>query len=136
MKHYLLAMVVVGWGVGQAFAAGNADVVGAWRLEGADGQGRPHSAVLYIKEEPGGGLTGHWNMRAGSIELHEVRYEEGRLSFWFNTDTSQTLVKLSFSATVEGNTFQGQLTEPYFTTDIKGKRIEVRSAPSPPPPKP
>lgn len=133
MRRTIVALLVVLGCLGRASAAGNADVVGAWRLEGSDGQGRPHSAVLYLKELPGGALTGHWNMRAGSIELHDVRYEEGVLSFWFHTDTSQTLVRLTFSATVEGNTFQGQLKEPYFVSDVKGKRIEVKASPKPPP---
>ncbi len=126
-----LALALLGLGLGTASAAGNADVVGAWRLEGTDEGGQPRAAVLYLQERPGGELTGRWNMRAGSIELHEVRYEEGQLTFWFYTDTSQTLVRLFFSAKVEGDTLVGQLKEPHTTGDVKGTRIGVRPADSP-----
>ena len=111
---------------GLSSAGDPSDVVGAWRIDGTDEQGNARSAVVYIHEKPEGGLGGHWNTAAGSVELREVHYKDGMLAFWWYVDIQRTLIKLHFRATVDGDTLEGKLTEPHTVGNVKGTRIKVK----------
>ena len=112
--------------VGLCAAADDSDVIGAWRIAGTDERGNARSAVLYINEQPDGSLGGRWNTGAGSVELREVRYKDGTLAFWWYVDIQRTLIKLHFRATVDGDRFEGKLTEPHAVGDVTGTRIKVK----------
>lgn len=99
--------------------------VGAWRINGTDDRGQARAAVLYITEGEDGGLAGRWNTRAGSVELHDVRYDEGKLSFWWYVDIRRTLIRLVFNAEIDGETLKGELREPNTVGQVTGTRIKV-----------
>lgn len=121
------ALLLLALAVAPAGAGDPAEIVGAWRILGTDEQGHPRAAVLYLQEDDGK-LTGRWNTSAGSIELREVSYEGDRLSFWWYVDIQRTLIKLYFTAKVDGDEFEGQLREPHTIGKVRGERIGVKHA--------
>ncbi len=126
----VMGVVLSAWALGASTAADNKDVIGAWRVGGMDAQGQSRSAVLYIQEE-GGELGGRWNTRVGSVQLRDVQYQAGRLTCWWYVDTQETLIKLSLSVVVDGDSFKGQLREPHMTGNVTGTRIQVKAPADP-----
>jgi hypothetical protein len=121
----LLGTVLLAAG-GAARAAAPADVTGAWLIQGVDAAGQTRGGVLHLTEQDGS-LGGTWNKRGKSVELHDVRYEDGKLSFWWYVDIQTTVIRLYLTAEVDGDELKGELREPHRVEPLTGKRIRVAS---------
>ena len=110
-----------------AIAADHSAIMGAWRIHGTDERGEARAAVLYITEKDGE-LGGRWNTRVGSVELRDVTFREGKLSFWWYVDIQSSMIKIFVDLDMEGDKFKGTLKEPHSTGNISGERIQVKPA--------
>ncbi len=112
VKGLLTALVAVAIFSVSWLWAGNEDVIGEWDCEVYVDMTYPFTLTM---QEEDGALTGTTSNDQGSLPIVEPTYDQGKLTFKLNTpdygmiDFAANVVDGKISGTLEGYSFQGQL---------------------------
>jgi hypothetical protein len=110
-------------GATQALASDTRAVVGSWDLTFEE-RGTTVRPKLTLTERDGA-LAGEWSGPRGTVELSDVKYEDGVLSFTLEEHAVFRDVDVQFSARVSDGKLTGTLRAPKGEAPVTG----VRAAP-------
>lgn len=101
---------------------GRAGPWGDWTVKTEFG-GRQMESILSFSRQQGGAWTGYWITGFGMLELKDVKFEDGKLSFVqeFRNPEGQTVTS-KFTGAIEEGKLSGTLSGPMGETKIEGTR--------------
>ena len=94
------------------------DLLGEWDVQTEDGQ----YTFVFVFSMEGETLKGIYKGTTGDVEMEDLSYKEGELSFSVNIDAGGQVMTLDYSATIEGDTLEGYLSMEYGEANITGKK--------------
>jgi hypothetical protein len=93
-------------------------LLGEWDVQTEDGQ----YTFVFVFSMEGETLKGIYKGTTGDVEMENLSYKEGELSFTVNIDAAGQVMTLDYSATIEGDALEGYLSMDYGEANITGKK--------------
>jgi hypothetical protein len=97
--------------------------VGAWQMK-LKMDDREFDSTMVIKADKEGKLSAQWSSERGELEIPEVKYERGNVSFTMERKREDSVRKVNFEGTIqwETDTLTGKLTSDRGEIQAVGKR--------------
>ncbi len=97
--------------------------VGTWQMTLKMGE-REFNSTMAIKADKEGKLSAAWKSERGELEIPEVKYERGKVSFTMERKREENVWKVNFEGTIqrENDTLTGKLTSDRGEIEAVGKR--------------
>jgi hypothetical protein len=104
------------------------DIVGQWRMKGANPDGPPMDAIMTISKDKDGKLAGKWLSFFGFSDLKDVKFEGGKLTFVQVNRFRGEEFTSDFSGTLKDGKLTGALSSERGDFDFEGALMQPKPA--------
>lgn len=100
------------------------EFLGTWMIE-MNMRGNTINAALTILRTEDGELAGSWSSDRGSSDLHDVKYEDGKLTFQRTLSTPRGEMSIDHEARIKNDKIEGSMKTPRGSIPFSGTRDET-----------